>query len=315
MIDPIAEFKAGMFVNKQFIVEKMEIREGKNAPFLLFIIKDDSAQLRAVYFNGFERGLDKKITKGSIVEISGKVNVNNGENSIVVDKFAHVEEENIKPDHFIDSYPNLDKEWEKLMSLIDSIQDQDFKSLLNIIFSDKLVAERFKIFPAAKSMHHVMLGGLLVHTLEVAELCENSAKTFGSHINRDLLITGAILHDLGKTEEFTIDAGREYSDRGRFMSHLVAGPMMLAKYFDKVDLMSDRKKDVLIHLILSHHGRYEYKSPELPKTKEAFILSLCDDMSAKVDNLEIIHKSMPEGKEWSNYNQLLDRNLFFGSIE
>jgi len=315
MIDPISEFKAGMFINKQFIVEKMDIREGKNAPFLLFIVKDDSAQLRAVYFNGFERGIEKKITKGSIVEISGKVNVNNGEHSIVIEKFKVIENsEEIIPNHFIDSYDNLDEHWVKLEGYIESIKDKELKELLKLIFSDSEIKEKFKIYPAAKSMHHIKLGGLLVHTLEVVDLCENSAKVFGKIVNRDLLIAGGMLHDLGKIEEFEIENGREYSEKGKLMSHLVIAPILLNSFFAKMDYISERKKNILIHLIISHHGRYEYKSPELPKTKEAFILNMCDDMSAKIDTLEIIKNSLPKNKDWSNYNTLLDRNLFFGNI-
>lgn len=169
--------------------------------------------------------------------------------------------------------------------------------------------DRFARSPAAREVHHAYLGGLMEHTLNVAAMAE--AFGDGARVNRDLLLLGALLHDIGKIEELSAKLTIEYSDRGKLLGHLYIGSEMTAEKAGEIPNFPAAKLNLVQHLILSHHGRYEYGSPVLPKIPEAFALHHLDNLDAKVETANRLLDAIPDPeRRWTDYSRSLETALY-----
>jgi 3'-5' exoribonuclease len=178
-------------------------------------------------------------------------------------------------------------------------------------FADHAFISRFKKVPAAKMFHHSYLGGLLEHTLSVSQMAVAASDHYPD-LDGDLLLAGAILHDIGKTEELDFERTIDYSDQGRLLGHIVLGVMMLEK---KLTLFKEFPPELamrLKHLILSHHGEFDFGSPKRPKFLEAFALHLIDDLDAKINGLSRMLKEDRQEGAWTAFSTLFQRYLFKG---
>lgn len=213
------------------------------------------------------------------------------------------------PADFIPALPAevIESHHKTLKEYIDSIKNPHLKSLLNLFFSDPKVVESFRNTPAARGNHHNYIGGLLEHSVNVAKLCETQCTVYP--LDRDLLITGAILHDFGKTREYTLKASIDVSDEGRLVGHLPMTAEMVKKNIDTVKDFPEKLSNKLIHIILSHHGQLEYGSPKVPMFPEALALHHADHMDADVKNmLQEIESDVSE-EAWT-YSRLLRRYVY-----
>lgn len=204
---------------------------------------------------------------------------------------------------------SVDSMYEELLGLIDSVVEKHLNRLLLSFFAeDPAFAEKFKTHSAAKTIHHGFIGGLLQHTLAVAKMCDFMAQTY-SIINRDLLITAAICHDIGKLDEISEFPKNDYTDDGNLMGHIVIGAMMVRDKMKEQEDFPDQLGKELLHCILSHHGELEYGSPKKPALIEAAALNLADNADARLETFaEALDKS--QGKtEWLGYNRMLDANI------
>jgi 3'-5' exoribonuclease len=168
----------------------------------------------------------------------------------------------------------------------------------------------FCVAPAAKAMHHVYLGGLLEHSLAVAALADDVSGRYPV-VNRDLLMVAALLHDIGKVDELRYERSFDYSDEGKLIGHIVMGVEMIDQKIRAIPTFSLRQKMLLKHMLLSHHGQYEYGSPKRPKTLEAVILNFVDDLDAKINGV-CTHMAKEPDREgsWTSYHRLYDRYFF-----
>lgn len=201
---------------------------------------------------------------------------------------------------------NIDEMFKELLALIDSIKDENLKTLLKSFFvEDASFAKAFKMSSAAKSMHHAFVGGLLQHTLSVARIADFLAG-FYPIMNRDLLVTAAICHDIGKVKEISEFPVNDYTDAGNLLGHIVMGAMMVKEKADGIAGFDETLKNNLVHCILSHHGKLEYGSPEKPKIIEAVALSFADDTDAKLEGFsEALESEQAEG-DWLPYNKMFE---------
>ncbi len=202
----------------------------------------------------------------------------------------------------------------ELKGLIGKVKNSYLRKLLDAFFKETGFVDAFCKAPAAKSVHHAYLGGLLEHTLSVTRLATLIARNY-PELNVDILITGAVLHDIGKTTELSVDVGFDYTDSGRLLGHIVTGTLMLDKKISEIKGFPTNLADTLKHIIVSHHGMYEWGSPKRPKTMEALALHYADDMDAK---LMIIKSAMQRElgsaqSGWTGYNSLMGRYFFKGS--
>jgi 3'-5' exoribonuclease len=186
----------------------------------------------------------------------------------------------------------------------------DREELLDLFLADEDFIRLFKDAPAAKKLHHVYVGGLLEHTLSISNLILQIGSHYGG-LNRDLLLTGGILHDIGKVHELTYSRAFDYSTAGRLLGHILLGIEMIN---EKISLIPDFPHDVALelkHLVISHHGQYEYGSPKRPKTLEALILSYLDDLDAKVEDLQsFIQREQETSSKCAGYHQMLNRYIY-----
>ncbi len=199
----------------------------------------------------------------------------------------------------------------ELAAIRASITNDDLTALLDEIFKGEMY-HAFCQAPAAKGFHHNYIHGLLEHTVSVSRVADAISGQYPD-LNRGLLITGAILHDIGKTTEFDYTTAIDYSDSGRLLGHIVLGEKIVADAIDRLEDFPDELMLQLLHLILSHHGEKEYGSPIRPKTPEAFILNHADDIDAKANVFE--RKRAASDEAWSEFNRPLDRFLYLRKAE
>jgi 3'-5' exoribonuclease len=196
---------------------------------------------------------------------------------------------------------------DELRGIIDSIGNQYLRALLQSLFADDDFVTAFKRAPAAKSIHHDYLGGLIEHTLNVTRLARD--------IDTDILLTGAIVHDIGKTRELSFERSFEYTDSGRLIGHIMLGVDIISAHIARIDHFPAELADIVKHCILSHHGQLEFGSPKRPKIMEAFLLAYLDDIDAKMYAVaSFIRQEKKDGSQWTGYHKLFDRYLYTGTF-
>ena len=199
--------------------------------------------------------------------------------------------------------------YRRLMGFVKSIGEPHLRELAEGFFSDEAFARRFQNHSAAKSVHHSFVGGLLQHTLRVTELCDYYSKTYPL-LNRDLLIAGALCHDIGKLRELSPFPANDYTDDGQLLGHIIIGYQMVQERIRQIPGFPERTAAELGHLILSHHGELEYGSPKKPALLEAFALHFADNTDAKLETVSELLEGAGEGsEEWLGYQRLLETNI------
>jgi len=226
---------------------------------------------------------------------------------------ARTEQMEVEPSDYLPlSKYDIGEMFSELLAIIETVESPHLKELLRNFMSDEKTAELFRKVPAAKGLHHVYVGGLLEHTLSVTRLIDKTAGHYPG-VDRDLLIAGAIIHDIGKTKELTCDGIIEYTDEGRLIGHIVIGLEMLNSQIASIKGFPPQLAVGLRHLVLSHHGMLEFGSPKRPKTIEAVILHQIDDLDAKVNAFrEFIDNSPEDDSDWTPYHRLFDRFIYKG---
>jgi 3'-5' exoribonuclease len=203
----------------------------------------------------------------------------------------------------------IDEMCRELAGVVASLKDRHLARLLASFFDDETFLAQYRVAPAAKGMHHVYLGGLLEHSLSVVRLVDVILPLYQG-LNRDLLVTGALLHDVGKVREMSYLRSFDYTDEGKLIGHITIGVEMI---HDKVSQIPDFPPELamlLKHMILSHHGQYEYGSPKRPKTVEATVLNYLDDLDSKINGIRSHIAKEPEGTRWTSYHRLYDRYFY-----
>jgi 3'-5' exoribonuclease len=309
----ISEILPNQEVASSFVIEDKQLRVARNGtPFLTLKLVDKSGQITGRIWERAEEW-SRLIEAKSVVFIRGKSEVFREELQLQIEEIAPVPPADIDRADFLPVCPkSLDELMEKLRDLAATIKKGPLQRLARQILSDTHLMDRFKAAPAAKSMHHAYLGGLLEHTVAVAELVSSIA-VFYPELNRDLLVIGAILHDIGKVDEFTYDLFIDYSPSGRLLGHMVLGVQILDERIRSLRGFPSEEALLLSHLILSHHGEVELGAVRLPMTREAFVLHFADDLDAKMNSLTRILADSKQGDEaWTPYQPLFERFFFRG---
>jgi 3'-5' exoribonuclease len=190
-----------------------------------------------------------------------------------------------------------------------SFQDPNLRALVQAFMSDPEISSAYKNAPAAKTLHHAYIGGLLDHVVSLFRSCDLVSRNY-PQINRDLLLTGAFLHDIGKIHELTYNRSFSYSSRGQLLGHMIIELEMLQKKLATMPNFPDEMKTLLEHLIISHHGQYEFGSPKLPMFPEALMLHYMDDLDSKMESMRAhFEREAENGSSWTSYNPSLGRTL------
>ncbi|MCL2286831.1 MAG: HD domain-containing protein [Firmicutes bacterium] len=248
--------------------------------------------------------------EGDMIKIDATALLYQGEMQIKIHKLRRsLEGEYVISDYIPTTERNVDEMYGKLVKLVNSVENLYIKTLLeNILIKNEDRAAALKTHSAAKAMHHSYMGGLLEHILSVAEICEFMCSRY-KYINRDLLLAGALLHDIGKIYELSPMPINEYTDDGQMLGHIIIGVEMAAVETMKIEGFPHQLASLIKHLIISHHGEFEFGSPKLPCTAEAILLHYADNMDAKLKTFEeFIDKDATQGP-WVGYQKALARHI------
>lgn len=245
------------------------------------------------------------------VDVVADIIIFNGALQLNIKRIRKVSEGEYNPaDYLPVSAKNIDSMFAELEKYIDSVKNPYYKKLLNMFFSDdKEFIKLFRAHSAAKSVHHSFVGGLLEHTLSVTKLCDYYSANYPV-LNRDLLITSAIFHDIGKVKELAAFPVNDYTDDGQLLGHIMIGTEMVSEKIAMIQDFPKKQASELKHCILAHHGELEYGSPKKPSLVEALALNLADNTDAKLETMtEIINSSSQDESQWIGYNRFFESNI------
>lgn len=244
------------------------------------------------------------------IRVDAQVTSFNNSIQLNVKRIRKADEGEFDPKDYLPcSEKNIDGMYNELLGIVASVKEEHLNKLLNMFFvEDEGFIKKFKLHSAAKSIHHGFIGGLLEHSLSVAKLCIYIADNYPI-IKRDLLISAALLHDIGKVNELSAFPENDYTDEGQFIGHIVMGTMMVDEKIKEIDGFPVVLGNELKHCILAHHGELEFGSPKKPSIIEALALAHADNLDAKLETFtELIHANGGK-KEWIGYNKMFDANV------
>jgi 3'-5' exoribonuclease len=313
----VDQLKEGDRFDELFLVKSAKLGETRaGKPYLVLTLMDRSGEVSGpVWDNALE--VQPICETGAIVKCSGSVQLYREKPQLKFDGIVRVASDGVDLSCFFPATSRCREEMAaQLHKIIKRVNDPYLKKLLNYFFKENEWWTSFQQAPAAKGIHHAYIGGLLEHSLSVAQLAELFAGHYEG-LNRALLVTGALLHDIGKLEELAYEKGVvEYTVRGRLKGHLVIGSEMVDRAATGIPNFPEELLLQLQHLILSHHGRLEFGSPTVPMTVEAFVLNMIDDLDAKMNMIEQLRRKM-KGEElsWTDYQRILERYLYLGGFE
>lgn len=312
----ISEMKAGEDVCRFFMIKKIEKRMAKNGKEYLSIdIGDKTGTVNCKKWDEWEE-IFADVKQGDIVKIKGKAEEYLGQTQIKIDKIRKADEKDaVTPGDFVPvSARSLAVMEKELADRINKIENIYVKQLLNKLLSGENYKKYIKA-PAGKGWHHAYIHGLLEHVLELIKICDMMCDIH-PEIKRDILMSGAILHDFGKIEELSFETDFEYTDKGKLVGHIVIAAMMVNDIANGIEEFPDGLKTQIIHLVLSHQGKLEFSSPVVPKTLEAITLYYADEMSAKVNGYKnAIIREGETGSNWTKYVRLAETEIYTGGAE
>ena len=313
----ISSFEPDKEIEGYYLVTEKTIRKTRAGDtYIDLTLQDKTGKISAKIWKNVETQKDE-FNEGDAVAVAGHTDTYRNKLQLNVTKISSVREEHEEYGYSSDflvpsSKRSPDQMWNEAIDLIDSISDKHLKELLIAIYNDNRV--RLMNHPAAKFIHHNFRSGLLEHTLSLAKDAVYFADKHND-LDRDLLLAGALLHDIGKLKELTGEVATAYTDQGNLIGHIVLGRDMMHEAAKNIEGFPEETLMLLDHLILSHQGKYEFASPRRPLTKEAMVLHFLDEMDSKLNIFDkAIKEDQNEGK-WTSSNNYFGAQLYKGSRE
>ncbi len=314
----VRDLRPGKRVLSFFVLRRKQrepFRDRTRGEFLTLILADRTGEILARVWEDAPT-VDQQIEAGQVVKVLGHVEDYLDRWQVIVEKIRPAREGEYD---LTDMIPATERDvarmLEEVRRTVEEVENPHLQQLLRAFFDDPDFVARFSRAPAARRVHHAYLGGLLEHTVEVVSLCRHLL-TLYPQIHRDLLLTGALLHDIGKIHEYQYETSIEYSDEGRLLGHVVMSLQMVDRVLAG---MPDFPADLALrlrHMLISHHGRHEWGSPRRPHTLEAAALHYVEDLSAQVNRFQrLIAARRDPTKPWTEYDVLLGRYLYAGREE
>ena len=297
-------------ITSLFVVASKQVKSKKNGElYLSIILADRSGQLQANMWDNVADALDA-FEQDDFVKVKGVVHKYNGRWQLTMHKVRRLGEQEIDySDYIPKTTKDIDQLWRTLCEFVDSFQNPWLKALVKEFMSDEAIATAYKNAPAAKTLHHAFVGGLLDHVVSLFTVCDLAVRNY-PQVNRDLLLTGAFLHDIGKIHELTYQRSIAYTTKGQLLGHMIIELEMLHERIVRLPGFPDELKILIEHMIISHHGQYEFGSPKLPMFPEALMLHYLDDLDSKMESMRAQFQREAElDSAWTSYNPSLARPL------
>jgi len=297
-------------VTSSFVVVSKQVKPKKNGePYLALTLGDRTGQIEAKMWDNVEDFLDA-FEQEDFLKIKGLVNKYKNRFQLTIHKLRRMQEAEIDfSDYLPKTTKNIGELWAALREFVAGFRDPHLRALLELFMADADIAERYRNAPAAKTLHHAYIGGLLDHVVSLFRSCDLLCRNY-PQVNRDLLMSGAFLHDIGKIHELTYNRSFSYTTRGQLLGHMIIELEMLQAKTAQIPGFPANLKTLLEHLIISHHGQYDFGSPKLPMFPEALMLHYLDDLDSKMEAMRATFEREAglEGP-WTSYNPSLGRPL------
>lgn len=297
-------------ITSSFVVVSKQVKPKKSGePYLALTFGDRSGQIEAKMWDNVEEAMGT-FEQDDFVKVKGLLNRYNQRFQLTIHKLRKMEDSEVD---FGDYLPNgnkdIDELWRTLGEFVASIKNPHLRPLLEAFMADPEIARAYRNAPAAKTLHHAYIGGLLDHVVSLFRSCDLICRNY-PQANRDLVLAGAFLHDIGKIHELTYARSFSYSTRGQLLGHMIIELEMLQQKLVLFPDFPDGLKTLLEHLIISHHGQYEFGSPKLPMFPEALLLHYMDDLDSKMESMRAhLERDGDSQNPWAGYNPSLGRNL------
>jgi len=310
----IAELTVGQRVTATYAVKDKSLASFKSKPgqYLRLTLGDASGEIGAVMWDNAEDAA-KLFEMGDAIIVRGNVESYRGQMQLVIEKLKKADEGIYEQAELLPQSPrDLDALKQRLLQQIEEVKDPRLRKIVDAFFGDEEFLASFCAAPGAKRLHHAHVGGLLEHTVGVVEILRTVCEIH-PELDRDLLIAGALLHDIGKIHELETGAAFEYTDAGRLVGHIVLTDRMVMDEIEEDEDFPEELANRLTHLLLSHHGQKEYGAPVLPMTAEACALHYADNLDAHVQYFsQVVQAGADSGNRWSDYQKLFDRYIYLG---
>ena len=305
----VADLEPDQTVTSFFLVCEKEIRptrEGK--PFLRLELGDRTGTVEARMWENFEETAST-FDRDDFVKVQGRVEIYRNKTQLVLDRLRRAEPTEVDPaDYFPHTAEDIEQLFAQLREYVASVGNLWLKRLLESVVEDPEIAPKLKRAPAAKMIHHAYLGGLLEHIVSLCGLCRAVAARY-PETDADLLLTGAILHDIGKIKELSYERSFGYTIEGQLLGHIVIEVEMVTKKIDAIEGFPAELKTLVQHMLISHHGQYIHGSPKLPMFREAVMLHYLDDLDSKMGAMRATFASDKGEGEWTAWSAALERHL------
>lgn len=306
----VAELQPGAEIEESYVVRAKDLRQRRGGgPYIAASLGDRTGEVAALVWENVEQ-IGKVLTVGSVVSVKGQVQRYNDRLQVVIRRAATVATDEVDESLFVRS-SSVDPEilWQRLTGLVEEVGDEHLRQLLFRILADPEVADRLRVAPAARAMHHAFRSGLLEHTVSMATVGRSLARHYA--VNPDLVVAGCVLHDLGKVWELDLGSSIEYTDDGRLIGHLTMEVLHVDRVIGELPAFPAELRRQLIHILLAHHGEYEYGSPRRPKTPEALLVHMVDNLDSRMAGMmEAINADGDPEAAWSPYSKILDRFIY-----
>jgi 3'-5' exoribonuclease len=307
-------------VTAQFLVLSKEIRQKRTGePYLSLHLADRTGEMEAKMWDNVAEVMHA-FDRDDFIKVKGLFQLYQNRSQFTVHRLRRLEDDEVDfADYFPCSERDPDEMFAELQSTIASIQNSNLRTLLEAVFSDTRVAALYKVAPAAKNIHHACRGGLIEHVLSLCKL----ARLTGAHyknVDVDLLLTGAILHDLGKIDELAYARSFGYSAEGQLLGHIVIGLRILAGKFDQLPNFPPKLRMLVEHMVISHHGELEFGSPKVPAFPEALLLHHLDNLDSKMEAMRVAISRDRIESEFTGWITALERivlkkDRFLGDLD
>ncbi len=310
-----ADLKAGDRVQAQFVLSQKSLAPFKNKPgsYASVVLADRSGTIIGRVWDNADE-FDAQVSTGDVVMVQGRVEDYKGTLQVIVEQAQTCAEGEFDRDDFLragkrDPAVIL----ADLRRFLDMVQHRHLRPLLDHFFTDPDFLDAFTRAPGAKALHHSHVGGLAEHTVGVVKILL-AVRECHPELDEDMLLAGALLHDIGKLKELAVDTGIDYTDTGRLVGHIVHTDRMVTAAIATIPDFPDELSDRLCHILLSHHGQKEYGAPIVPMTAEACALHYADNLDAHVQYFQqVIEQGTGSGNRWSEYQKLFDRFIYLGT--
>jgi len=307
----IKDLEPGDEVRSAFVVTRKEVRKTRaGAPYLALELVDKSGRIEARMWDGVNRYKDA-FSEKDYVAVSGRVEKYRDQLQVAVDSLRRCSDDEVDKADFLRVVETDRAALEgELRAAAEEVREPHLRALLLAFLNDASFMRRFTAAPAAKNYHHPYLGGLLEHTATTVRICRLLCDLYPD-VDRDLLVSAATLHDIGKIEELDFERAIDYTDAGRFLGHLMLSDEMIRERMAGIPGFPPDLAMRLRHAVLSHHGELEWGSPKRPKTLEAVVLHHVDNLDAKINSFrEIVSRAGDSDSPWTDMKNLFKRPLY-----